>query len=64
MWTPRFSGKLESMRNPEYVPLICTLLAIEVAHLRWIIFTQWRCRRCASPHIDCGCKPNWIKRLL
>ncbi len=52
------------MRHPELLPLFATALAIEVAHLRWVLLTQWRCRRCHVRHLDCDCKPAWMKMLL
>jgi hypothetical protein len=52
------------MEHPELALSICTLLAVEIAHLRWILWTQWRCRKCSETHIECGCKPAWLKILL
>lgn len=52
------------MRNTELLPAICAAIAVELAHLRWIILTQWKCRSCAEPHLHCDCKPAWVKILL
>jgi hypothetical protein len=43
---------------------IATLIALELAHLRWILWTQWHCRKCHASHIECECKPAWLKILL
>ena len=40
---------LEGMRHPELLPLFATALAIEVAHLRWVLLTQWTCKTCGTP---------------
>jgi hypothetical protein len=55
---------LVGMRHPELLPAFCAALAVELAHLRWIVLTQWRCRTCAESHLDCECKPMWLKLLL
>ncbi|HZT15206.1 MAG TPA: hypothetical protein VFA19_04605 [Gaiellaceae bacterium] len=52
------------MQNPELLLAISTGIAVEVAHLRWIVLTQWRCRACGVPHLHCACKPAWLRRLL
>jgi hypothetical protein len=57
---PMFS----SMRHAELLPAICAAIAVELAHLRWILLTQWKCRSCAESHLHCDCKPVWVKMLL
>jgi hypothetical protein len=52
------------MRHSELMPFFATAIAIELAHLRWILLTEWKCRRCSTRHLDCGCKPAWLKMLL
>jgi hypothetical protein len=52
------------MRHPELLAAICAAIAIEVAHLRWIVLTRWCCRSCGDPHLRCECKPTWVKLLL
>jgi hypothetical protein len=52
------------MRHTELIPAFCFAISIELAHLRWILLTQWECRACGDPHIHCGCKPAWVKKLL
>ena len=55
---------LSGMRNIELLPAICGAIAVELAHLRWILLTQWKCRSCTESHINCDCKPVWVKMLL
>jgi hypothetical protein len=50
--------------HPELLPLFATAIAIEIAHLRWILLTQWKCRGCHVVHLHCDCKYGWLKRLL
>jgi hypothetical protein len=55
---------LVGMRHAELLPGICAAIAVELAHLRWIVLTQWKCRSCTESHINCDCKPVWVKLLL
>lgn len=52
------------MRNPELALAICGGIAVALAHLRWIVLTQWKCRQCGAAHLHCDCKPAWVKILL
>jgi hypothetical protein len=52
------------MRHTELLPAICAAIAVELAHLRWILLTQWKCRSCKDTHLHCDCKPAWVKILL
>jgi hypothetical protein len=52
------------MRHPELLAAFCAAIAVELAHLRWIVLTQWKCGTCAESHLDCECKPLWLKLLL
>ena len=55
---------LSRMRHAELLPAICAAIAVELAHLRWILLTQWTCRSCTESHLHCECKPMWFKLLL
>ena len=50
--------------HPQLLPAFCFAIAAELAHLRWILLTQWRCKGCGDAHIHCECKPAWVKKLL
>ena len=52
------------MRNPELLPAFGIAIAVELAHLRWIIISRLRCRNCHETHLHCECKPRWVKLLL
>jgi hypothetical protein len=52
------------MRHPELLPVFVVAFAVELAHLRLALLTRWRCRTCRRPHIECGCKPGWLRLLL
>jgi hypothetical protein len=52
------------MEHLELLGSIAALIALELTHLRWILWTQWHCRKCSNPHIECECKPAWLKLLL
>jgi hypothetical protein len=52
------------MQHPELLPAICAAIAVEIAHLRWILLTQWKCRSCTEAHLHCACKPRWVRALL
>jgi hypothetical protein len=50
--------------HPNLLPIFATAIAIEIAHLRFIMLTQWHCRACRETHQHCGCRYGWLKRLL
>jgi hypothetical protein len=50
--------------NAGLLPAFCIAIAIELAHLRWILLNKWRCRSCKETHLHCECKPAWVKLLL
>ncbi|MGH3003286.1 MAG: hypothetical protein ACRDM1_11605 [Gaiellaceae bacterium] len=52
------------MRNVELLPAFCVAIAVELAHLRWIMLNRWTCRGCGETHLRCECKPAWLKHLL
>jgi hypothetical protein len=55
---------MSHLSHPELMPVFAAAIAIELAHLRWIILSEWKCRTCNVPHIRCGCKYGWLKRFL
>lgn len=52
------------MRHPELLPAFAAGFAVALAHLRWIVLTQWHCRSCGDQHLHCECKPRWVRALL
>jgi hypothetical protein len=57
-------GDSPRVRNVELLPAFCAAIAVELAHLRWVVLTQWTCRGCGDSHLHCECKPAWVKILL
>jgi hypothetical protein len=55
---------LVAMRHPDLLPAFAVGFAVALAHLRWIVLTQWTCRSCGTNHLNCECKPAWVKKLL
>jgi hypothetical protein len=65
MRAARAAGMLRRMHNhPELLPYFLCAGVVELAHLRWILLTQWKCRKCSTRHADCECKPQWLRMLL
>jgi len=52
------------VRHPELLPAIAAGFAVALAHLRWIMLTQWTCKTCGTTHLHCECKPAWVRKLL
>jgi hypothetical protein len=50
--------------HPELLPAISIGIAVEIAHLRWIVLKQWKCKCCGESHLECRTKPAWVKILL
>jgi hypothetical protein len=50
--------------HAELLLTISAAFAVALAHLRWIMLTQWTCRTCGEVHLHCECKPAWVKKLL
>jgi len=53
-----------AVQHAELLPAFCVAFAVELAHLRWILLTQWHCSGCGDSHLKCECKPAWVKLLL
>jgi hypothetical protein len=49
------------MHRTELLLGIVALLALEVNHLKWIVWEHWQCRRCGLAHKRCGCSSKrWL----
>jgi hypothetical protein len=57
-------GDSGAVRHPELLPAFAAGFASSLAYLRFIVLTQWKCRRCGDDHLHCECKPAWVKILL
>ena len=48
------------MSHTEILIWILALAALEVQHLKWIIWTYWECKRHGVKHHECGCIKRWL----
>jgi hypothetical protein len=48
------------MSRTEIALWIVALLALEVQHLKWIVWEHWDCRRHRVKNKDCGCKARLL----
>jgi hypothetical protein len=39
---------------------IVALICVELVHLKWIWWTQWRCRRCGQTNNVCRHGAKWM----
>jgi len=37
------------------------LIALELQHLKWIVWERWDCRRCGVKHRECGHGARLVK---
>jgi hypothetical protein len=42
------------MGQTEVLVWCVALIALEIQHLKWIIWEHWDCRRCGVKHKECG----------
>ena len=47
----------------EILAWITALLALELAHLKWIWLSEWSCRRCSRKNLKCDCPGRWHRYL-
>ena len=40
---------------------IVALFALEIQHLKWIVWEHWDCRRCGVKHRECGHGARLVK---
>ncbi len=52
------------MQNLQLLPSYIAVFVASVARLRWLALTNLRCHGCAESHLECDCKPAWVKLLL
>ena len=51
------------MSRPEIAFWILCLVALEVQHLKWIVWEHWDCRRHGVKNKECRCKARLIVLL-
>jgi hypothetical protein len=61
-WMRRY---VDGVSRTEILLWIVALFWLEVNHLKWIWWENWRCRACTVTHKDCSCgrTNRWIMYL-
>jgi hypothetical protein len=50
--------------RPGLLLAIAALIALELNHLKWIWWTEWKCKRCGAANKDCACTDRrWVMYL-
>jgi hypothetical protein len=50
--------------RPGILIAIAGLIALELNHLKWIWWTEWKCKRCGAANKDCACHDRrWVMYL-
>jgi hypothetical protein len=57
---PRVCYKSGPVPRPELAIWILSMLALEVQHLKWIVWEHWDCRRHGVKNHECRCKARLI----
>ena len=60
---PPFADYLGEMNDGQILLWCVALIALEVQHLKWIVWEHWTCRRCGVKHRDCGHGARLVKFL-
>jgi hypothetical protein len=55
---------MPGMRHLELLPAFAAAFALCLTRLRWLALTKLRCRSCSETHLECGCKPVWVRLFL
>ena len=50
---------VERVSQTQILVAIIVLFLVEVNHLKWIWWTQWRCRTCGLENRHCPCSDKW-----
>ena len=61
--TPRFDKHWRFVTRLEIALWIVALIALEIQHLKWIIWEHWECRTHRVKNHECGCKSRWLLLL-
>ena len=58
---PPFADYLVEMNDGQILLWCVALIALEVQHLKWIVWEHWNCRRCGVKHRECGHGAKLVK---
>jgi hypothetical protein len=57
-------ARLRVVNQTQVLLWIVALIVLEIFHFKWIVWTQWACRKCQRKHMDCGCEGiKWFMYL-
>jgi hypothetical protein len=52
------------LSRAELLFAILALIGVELNHLKWIWWTQWKCRDCGTANEHCACgRSKWVMYL-
>lgn len=63
MRVQRALDTLRAMSDGQILLWCVVLIALEVQHLKWIVWEYWTCRRCGVKHRECGHGARLVKYL-
>ena len=43
---------------------IVGMIALELAHLKWIWLAHWKCPKCSARNLDCACPSRRLLKYL
>jgi hypothetical protein len=57
-------GVVPQLSHMQLLLMIAAMIMLELNHLKWIWWTEWKCRGCetANEHCHCG-RSKWIMYL-
>jgi hypothetical protein len=56
-----WADNLRVMSDGQILLWCVALIALEVQHLKWILWEHWNCRRCGVKHRECGHGSRFVK---
>ena len=60
---PRPAGYGWEMNDGQILLWCVALIALELQHLKWIVWEHWTCRRCGVKHRECGHGSRLVKNF-
>lgn len=58
---PRPTDNVGEMNDGQVLLWCVALIALELQHLKWIVWEHWTCRRCGVKHRECGHGARLVK---
>jgi hypothetical protein len=55
---------MPQLSHGQLLLMIAAMILLELNHLKWIWWTEWKCRDCGEAHEHCACgRSKWIMYL-